>query len=225
MSLSPRARQGSRYLIRVFLWYMVMFLGVLPFLILAIFWLKKESARLWNSVDYPQHQDAFDAVNRYGYPYNGQPVDSIFFGNALLAMLIVGLLGWLGYRIVVRRVRPRWHRYMRYWWKSCLLATLLLPAMLILTAIMPRYSFQTSSESYVTLDLIVFMPLAVIYICFAPAFFAVRETRRMGRATWPRCKRCRYTLRGSTGGVCPECGTLIPAATLSRTEGSADAAG
>lgn len=60
---------------------------------------------------------------------------------------------------------------------------------------------------------LVLMVLAVLPI----VGIAARKAHRAATQTPGKCRHCGYDLTGNTSGICPECGTAIPAAAMEAT--------
>jgi hypothetical protein len=134
----------------------------------------------------------------------GTWVDTLVFPFARLIALLLAeaLVGWLCYRLVNRRPRPRWYRFVRYWWQTCIYGTLAVPAMLFIATIAPG---QPAND---VVNVILAIALCA-YFSLTPAVLARRETTARARRLALLCPVCRYSLRGLQSSRCSECGTRV----------------
>ena len=124
----------------------------------------------------------------------------LWFAVAYLTpILLEGLFGWIAFRLIVRRPRPRWYRFVRHWWRACLYGCVVAPSSFLAVALSPL------GHSWGAVAL---LPIAV-YFCVTPAILARRELARRGRRIAKLCPICQYCLRGISGETCPECGSAL----------------
>lgn len=120
----------------------------------------------------------------------------------IVFLLIESLLGWLGYRCVNRRPKPKWFRFARYWWGACLYATVIFPTVGLVAAAMPG----APGNDLLGISLIVGF---CMYWGGIPALRGRREIVVRARRLAMLCPKCRYSLRALVEDVCPECGTRV----------------
>ncbi len=114
-------------------------------------------------------------------------------------MLLTALLGWFGFRIGIRKPRPRWYQFVRFWWRTYLISTLLVPFFVVIQTVLPWFP----AGSLLTIA------CGGLYFALAPMLLARRETRIRGRRIAKLCPTCQYSLRGISGEICPECGSAL----------------
>ena len=114
--------------------------------------------------------------------------------EALVAFLIMGLV------VPLRRLTVG--LFVRSWWRTCLWATLILPAILLCA---PALWTDRSGDSPV-------FPASAAVLVFGPAWLANGDLpRRLRVARWrPVCPECGYSLRRLARENCPECGVAFP---------------
>ncbi len=205
MALPPRHRRGIRFISYILAWHLVMAGAVMPLTSRVAGPLKVWSSRVWNKLGVSSAM-----FPDYVPSMNGNPYDVIeVLRGAFGIMLIWALAGWISYRVLLRRYNPCWYRFVNYWWRSCLYATVLLPLAFLIGAMIPHVSFQVTSDNYADIDMFIFPPMILFYILLAPTFFALRELRSRGRRLWQKCPRCGYSLRIPEAQSCSECGVAI----------------
>ncbi len=134
---------------------------------------------------------------------NGEPVPGPFpvvrLLPALGAILAAGLmldggLAWLAFWISTRRRSPGFAVFAVLWWRTCIPATILLPAACLAVTV-----WSPDSD----------WPMAVplLWFVMAPAGPALLA-RLHGLHSFPpgHCFCCGYNLTGNASGTCPECG-------------------
>lgn len=69
---------------------------------------------------------------------------------------------------------------------------------------------------------LVYVPLWLLFVALGlmPAYRAIVTRRTRYRLARRRCPTCAYDLTGNASGVCPECGTPVEAAALTRGSGA-----
>ncbi len=181
----------------IFLWHIGMFLlmEVIPFVRLAV-WASQLYFRAGLTQSYIS-----DVAS---YPSNNDSTITIvraFLLSMIVLILTEALLGWFGYRIMVRRPKPRWYRFIRSWWRTCMWATLFVPVVIFLSSLLPiPFPFCYILVSPVVIGLFFF---------WCPGWMALREIVLRGKRIGQLCPVCRYCLYGIPGVICPECGTPL----------------
>lgn len=121
-------------------------------------------------------------------------------GSLLVPILLEALAGWLVFRLVLRRPRPRWYRFVRYWWQACLYGTAYLGAIEILrTCLSGTGLFGTGY----------FLFIWGAWFCVVPTALALRNVVRRSVRIAPLCPLCRYWLRVPGAATCSECGAPL----------------
>lgn len=188
-----RTLPAALQLLLIVLWhfFMVGLMGLIPFEEMT-----SAASRLW-----------YAAGVTSSYVSVGQPtpsdLDEWWVGLALMIspVLVEALLGWLGFRMI-RRPRPRWYRFIRFWWRSCLYATFALPLAIAVVSVTPTPTFMDIAGVSVWV-------LAVGYLTLGPAMLARREFARRAKRIARLCPACGYWLHGIDPSVCPECGAIL----------------
>jgi len=125
------------------------------------------------------------------------------FGLHASALCAESVLGWIGFRLLVRRPRARWRWFVRCWWRACLWAPLVLGWPVLIAVLLPLDT-ALAAAMYV-----VAVVSTLIYACAAPGVLARREVARRARRIGRFCPVCRYWLRAVNTDVCLECGTPL----------------
>lgn len=209
MRIKACHRSGLLHLGLVLVWFQFVELVLLPGLSLSCRALKYKSGALWNRLGVTsagimyEHSPSYDI-----YPFDGSLRKWSLLSDAFGRALLVGLFAWLAFRLIVRRPRPRWYRFSRYGWRSCIYATAFLALVFLIGSLLPPISFQITNNNFVCLDLILVPPL-ILYAVFAPTVFAKLEFWRRAKRIWRVCPNCDYPLRSIAVHRCPECGTAV----------------
>ena len=116
-------------------------------------------------------------------------------------VLLEAVLGWFGYRILIRRPSPKWYRFVRFWWRTCILGTVVVLAVMTFAPLLP----VSPGSPFALLG----VAILGVFFCLGPGWLARREVIRRGRRIGKLCPVCRYCLRGIAADVCPECGTPL----------------
>jgi len=180
----------------ILLWHILMagLLGGAFGRILAAF-----AAGLWHALGLiPFRYDLHDMLSSFELRYViGLWLPSWpYVGIVTAFVLAEALFGWLGFRLLARKRKPRWTRFVGHWWRACLLAT----ALLLLIPLFADLIRPAMEE--------LFLFFMVPYGGVAPALLYRMQIRRRARRLG-RCRHCGYWLRGVASPVCPECGTPI----------------
>ena len=123
-----------------------------------------------------------------------------------IPMCAEAVLGWVGFRILVRRPHARWRRFIRCWWRMCLWAPVVLGIPAVVAAVLPPDT-MVARVAYAAAAMLV-----LLCALLGPGVIARREVARRVQRIGRFCPVCRYWLRGFEGDTCVECGTpVVPA--------------
>ena len=126
---------------------------------------------------------------------------TILAGTALLGA--EGIIAFIPFRIVARRLSRPFAPFVRAWWRTCLWGSLLLPLAAYLEGSLTPGTAPDGAA----------WPVSALYLLLGPAVFAEGEVRRSGlrMSRWrPVCPECGYSLRRAVSDRCPECGEPFP---------------
>ncbi len=197
-----RAKSARMFVAYIMCWHIAWVFVVLPPVSRIQGWIIEEMSEFWFS----RGLAGFIVIDvRITSPSEmGSATDGVSLGIsfAVIGMLVECLLGWAGFRIMVRRPRPRWQRFVPWWWRTCLYGTIAIPIMMLAASPWPD-AIENPAVN------IGFMAAIAGYFFFLPATLARRAIARRAYRLAQRCPACGYSLRGLHDRHCPECGHAV----------------
>ncbi len=195
-------RQGPGYLqlAMIAMWHVFVFLIVAPLADCIHYSMMAPVSRFWYELGVSQYY--IPEMPPYAWPELSQVPFALLLRFVVICVAGEGLLGWLGYRWINRRPRPRWYRFARYWWRACPYGTALLLVLSVIEAAAPQSFMIDLSDVWL-------IPVFCAYFGLTPALLARREIVPRARRLAQLCPVCRYSLRGLVSKACPECGTPV----------------
>ena len=194
---SPRAG-GLQFLILqlalIVSWHAVVFWAVSA---LPLRWLAVASSRFWYALGLTSsYMGPVGTVVEEAVDIGGVELVLMYAGLLATPLVAEGLVAWIVFRRTLQQRRPRFHRFVRYWWRAWLYGTVWIPTAAVLVTLLPS-----------PLGPALRLPTIALYVVLAPTGIAKWERARRARRVAKKCAVCGYCLRGNVSGRCPECGS------------------
>ena len=114
------------------------------------------------------------------------------FISCLILILLEALVMWIIFRLAIRRPRPKWNHFIRYWWNTCLYSTVILIIMEILSVVLPSQLFISPFFAFSPGTIL--MILIGLFFMLMPAVLSCREVSKRAIRISPLCPICKYWL-------------------------------